>query len=280
MFWRRRKSTTRQAKQDQPQAKQGQPRTQPLPQPRGGDAELARSRELLVTTRGALSREIEWQALYEHPWTAKVPGTIYYWRGAERLYEEIGEQMLDGSSRRHTPGYVFRRAAEGFEDDKLEMTVSADGQVELSGAWGGSAIACPATAEGLRASLNVPEELDHSRKLLAAARTILSEEIGHRALAQPTGTRHAPGMIDPWWGPQRLYEETYQAPQDWDRPEWGNTEKRRTPGYFFGIPAPSHSWRAYVKMTVNSEGRVELTGPNSLDPRPATVEELKDLLSQ
>lgn len=275
MFRRRRRGAT-------PQAKRDQPRAQPLPRPRGGDAELARSRELLVTARRALSREIAWQALHEYSGTAKVPGEIYSWKGAQRLYERTGEQFaaLGGSPGRHTPGYVFRRAPEGFDDDKLEMTVSADGQVELTGAWGGSAIACPATVEGLRASLDVPEELDRSRKLLAAARSMLSEEIEQRGLAERTGTRYAPGMIDPWWGPERLYEETYEAPKDWDRTEWGSEEKRRTPGYFFGVPAPGHGWRAYVQMTVSSAGRVELTGANSLDARPATVEELTDLLER
>lgn len=125
------------------------------------------------------------------------------------------------------------------------------------------------------------KEFARTRELLVAARVLLNEEIQRLRLVEQVGTVDDPGMVDPWHGAERLYEETYSDLVNWDRPEWGTRTTRRTPGYFLGIRAPGpgrEAWRSYVQMTVSSEGRVELTGSNSLDARPATVEELKALL--
>jgi hypothetical protein len=138
------------------------------------------------------------------------------------------------------------------------------------------------------------KELARSRELLVAARGQLDEEIErlshyHRKstyvemrLVEKLGTVKAPGMLAPWWGAKRLYEETYSEPVDMDRPEWVMETQRRTPGYFFSYQA--RKWRTrggprtYVEMTVSPEGRVELTSGSPL-ARPATVEGLKALLN-
>lgn len=136
------------------------------------------------------------------------------------------------------------------------------------------------------------KELARSRELLVAARGQLNEEIERLSqyhhhgnvemrLVEKLGTAEEPGMLAPWWGAERLYEETYSQPVDMDRLEWEMETRRRTPGYFFSYQ--SRKWRTrggprtYVEMTVSSEGRVELTSGSPL-ARPATVEGLRALL--
>lgn len=145
---------------------QPSPEPQPQPQPRGGDAELARSRELLITARALLHEDIERlsqfrgdnrQRLVEETGTRTAPGEVTGWRGPARLHErtvvepENWDDVFSTTMQvnRITPGYFFsyETPSRGGPRTYLVMTVSAEGRVELSGPP--PFVAHPATGENL-----------------------------------------------------------------------------------------------------------------------------------